>query len=164
MRLLYQLCPTAAPESPPAPRRVCDFEGLFVSVDRPSASESVPTLFHRVAELRADHRHRFRAPAETSKPQSSALPARRCDRAACSDPLLAATTPVNTGIPRLVGLLPNKRSLFFLFDEAVRVEPLCKGLLASQSSTFWMFSALLHWLKELGFATPDPALFGQLVH
>ena len=25
LRLLYQLCPAAAPESPPAPRRVCDF-------------------------------------------------------------------------------------------------------------------------------------------
>ena len=25
------------------------------------------------------------------------------------------------------------------------------------------FSALLHWLKELGFEAPDPALFGQLV-
>ena len=25
------------------------------------------------------------------------------------------------------------------------------------------FSALLHWLKELGFEAPDPSLFGQLV-
>ena len=28
---------------------------------------------------------------------------------------------------------------------------------------FWFFSALLHWLKELGFEAPDPGLFGQLV-
>ena len=26
-----------------------------------------------------------------------------------------------------------------------------------------VFSALLHWLKELGFEAPDPGLFGQLV-
>ena len=26
-----------------------------------------------------------------------------------------------------------------------------------------VFSALLHWLKELGFEAPDPSLFGQLV-
>ena len=43
------------------------------------------------------------------------------------------------------------------------MESLCKGLLASQSSTIWLFSALLHWLKELGFVPPNPALFGQLV-
>ena len=36
LRLLYQLCPVAAPESTPAPRRVCDFKGLFASVDRPA--------------------------------------------------------------------------------------------------------------------------------
>ena len=75
--LLYQLCPAAAPESPPAPRGVCDFEGLFTSVDRPSAAEGAPTLFHRVSELRAEHRQRFRAAAESGKPPSSALPARR---------------------------------------------------------------------------------------
>ena len=33
LRLLYQLCPGAAPKSPPAPRKVCDFEGLFASTD-----------------------------------------------------------------------------------------------------------------------------------
>ena len=27
----------------------------------------------------------------------------------------------------------------------------------------FFFSALLHWLKELGFEAPDPSLFGQLV-
>ena len=61
--LLYQLCPAAAPESPPAPRRVCDFEGLSASVDRPSAAEGAPTMFHRVAELRAEHYQRFRVAA-----------------------------------------------------------------------------------------------------
>ena len=36
-------------------------------------------------------------------------------------------------------------------------------MLAAQSSGFWFFSALLHWLKDLGFEAPDPSLFGQLV-
>ena len=42
-------------------------------------------------------------------------------------------------------------------------ESLCNGMLVAQSSGFWFFSALLHWLKELGFEVPDPSLFGQLV-
>ena len=94
---------------------------------------------------------------------SSALPSQRRDHGCCSDPSLAAVTPVNTGIPRLVDSLSNKRSLSFSFEEAARVESLCKGLLSAQSLGFWLFSALLHWLKELGFSAPDPSLFGQLV-
>ena len=62
--LLYQLCPAAAPESPHAPCRVCVFEGLFSLVDRPYAVEGAPTLFHRVAELRYEHRQRFRVAVE----------------------------------------------------------------------------------------------------
>ena len=43
------------------------------------------------------------------------------------------------------------------------MESLCNGLLAAQSAGVWYFSALLHWLKELGFEAPQPSLFGQLV-
>ena len=43
------------------------------------------------------------------------------------------------------------------------MESLCKGLLSAQSSGFWLFSSLLHWLKELRFSAPDPSLFGRLV-
>ena len=136
LRLLYQLCPATAPESPPVPHRVCDFEGLFASVDRPSAAEGAPTLFHHIMELRAEHRQRFRAAAETGK-----LPSRRRGRGRCSNPSLVAATPVNTGIRKLVGSLSNKRSLSFSFEEAARVEPLCKGLLSAQSSGFWLFSS-----------------------
>ena len=52
LRLLYQLCPGAAPRSQPAPRKVCDFEGLFAATDPAPVAEGAPTLFHRVAELR----------------------------------------------------------------------------------------------------------------
>ena len=43
------------------------------------------------------------------------------------------------------------------------MESLRNGMLAAQSSGFWIFSALLHWLKELVFEAPHPSLFGQLV-
>ena len=70
---------------------------------------------------------------------------------------------MNPAVPRLVGALSNRRSLSFSFEEAARVELLYNGMRAAQSSGFWFFSALLHWLKELGFEAPDPSLFGQLV-
>ena len=58
LRLLYQLCPGASPKSP-APRKVCDFGGLFASTDPTPVLEGAPTLFHRVAELREEHQARF---------------------------------------------------------------------------------------------------------
>ena len=162
LRLLYQLCPGAAPKSLPAPRKMCDFEGLFASADPPPALEGAPTLFHRVAELREEHQSRFRVAAETGKAVVSALPFCHRDRGCCSDPSVASSASMNPAIPRLVGTLSNRRSLSFSFEEAARVESLCNGMLA-QSAGFWFFSALLHWLKELGFEAPDPSLFGQLV-
>ena len=94
---------------------------------------------------------------------ASALSSRRRDRGCCSDPTIESSTPMNSLIPRLVGALSNRRSLNFSFEEAARVESLCNGMLAAQSSGFWLFSALLQWLKELGFEAPDSGLFGQLV-
>ena len=161
LRLLYQLCPGAAPKSQPAPRKACDFEGLYAPSDTAPAAKGSPTLFHWVAELREEHQARFRA--EAGKAVASALPSCRRDRGCCSEPSLESFTPMNPSIPRLVGALSNRRSLNFSFEEAASVESLYNGMLAAQSSAFCFFSALLHWLKELGFEAPDPGLFGQLV-
>ena len=163
LHLLYQLCPGAAPKSQPAPRKACDFEGLYALSDTALVAEGSPTLFHQVAELREEHQARFRAAAEAGKAVSSALPSRHRDRGCCSDPAIESWTPMNPSIPQLVGALSSRRSLNSSFEEAARVESLCNGLLAAQSSGFWFFLALLHWLKELGFEAPDPSLFGQLV-
>ena len=59
LRLLYQLFPDAAPKSQPAPRKDCDFEGLYAPSDTAPVAEGAPTLFHRVAELREEHQARF---------------------------------------------------------------------------------------------------------
>ena len=163
LRLLCQLCPGAAPKSSPAPHKVCDFEGLFASADPTPALEGAPTLFHHVAELREEHQSRFHAAAEAGKVVASALPSHRRDRGCCSDLSVSSSASMNPAIPRLVGALSNRRSLSFSFEEAARVESLCNGMLVAQSAGFWFFSALLHWLKELGFEAPDPSLFGQLV-
>ena len=163
LHLLHQLCPGAASESQPAPRKACNFEGLYAPSDTAPVAEGSPTLFHRVAELHKEHQAQFRAAAEAGKMVASALPSRRRDRGCCSDPTIESSTPMNPSIPRLVGALSNRCSLNFSFEEAARVESLCNGMLAAQSSGFWFFSALLHWLKELGFEAPDPGLVGQLV-
>ena len=139
LRLLYQLWPGEAPKSQPAPRKACDFKGLYVASDLAQVAEGSPTLFHRVAELREDHQARFRAAAEVGKAVSSALPSHCRDRGCCSDPTIASSIPMNPSIPQLVGALSNRRSLNFSFEEAARVESLCNGMLAAQSSSFFFF-------------------------
>ena len=143
LRLLYRLCPGAAPKSQPATHKACDFEGLYAPSDTAPVAEGAPTLFHWVAELREEHHARFCAAAEAGKAVASALPSRRRDRGCCSDTTIESSTPMNPSIPRLVGALSNRRSLNFSFEEAARVESLCNGMLAAQSSGFWFFSALL---------------------
>ena len=147
-----------------APVRLQDHSlRLYAATDPAPVAEGTPTLFHRVAELREEHQARFRAAAEAGKAVSSGLPSCRRDRGCCSDPALESSASMSPLIPRLVGTLSNRLSLNFSFEEAARVESLCTGMLAAQSSGFWFFSSLLHWLKELGFEVPDPSLFGQLV-
>ena len=110
-----------------------------------------------------EHQALFHAAAEAGKAVSSGLPSRHRDRGCCSDPALESSSSMNPSIPRLVRALSNRHSLNFSFEEVTRVESLCNGMLAAHSSGFWFFSALLHWLKELGFEASDPNLFCQLV-
>ena len=79
LRLLYQLCPGAAPKSQPAPRKACNFEGLYAPSDTAPVAEGAPTLFHWVAELRKEHQTRFRVTAEVGKAVASALPSHSRD-------------------------------------------------------------------------------------
>ena len=88
LRLLYQLCPGAAPKSQPTPLKAFDFEGLYAPSDTAPVAEGSPTLFHQVAELREEHQARFRATAEAGKAVASALPSRRRDRGCCFDPTI----------------------------------------------------------------------------
>ena len=67
--------------------------------------------------------------------------ARRRDRGCCSDPAIESSISMNPFIARLVGALSNRRSLNFCFEEAARVESLCNGMLAAQSSGICFFSA-----------------------
>ena len=124
----------------------------------------VPTnLFHRVAELLSEAHLRFQTALEAGKLPAFGLPPHHRGPGSCVEPTLRSMAPFNSFLFRLVGSLSTKRSINLSFDEAAKVKSLVKGLLDSQSMSFWLFSTLLHWLKELGFVPPDPTLFEQIV-
>ena len=106
---------------------------------------------------------KFQTNLEVGKLPVSGLPSRRRGPGSCAEPTLQLAAPFNSSLFCLVGILLFKRSLSFSFDEAAKVESLAKGLLDSHSMSFWLFSAFLHLLKELGFVPLDPAIFEQLV-
>ena len=100
---------------------------------------------------------------ESGKLPASGLPSCHRGPGSCDEPMLWSAVPFNSSLFHVVGILSSKRSVSFSFDKAAKVESLAKGLLDSHSMSFWLFSAFLHWLKELGFVTLDPAVFEQLV-
>ena len=74
LRLLFQLCPSAAAEAPPSPQRTCDFEGLFGSAPRPMAGEVPTNLFYQVAELLSESLLQF----QTALGDQVLVRSRRC--------------------------------------------------------------------------------------
>ena len=170
LRLLFQLCSSAAVEAHLQPQRACEFEGLFGVALKPVAAE-VPTnlfhrvanLFHRVAELLSEARLRFQTALDAGKLPASGLPLRHRGPGSYAEPTLWDAAPFNASLFRLVGSFFSKLSINLSFDEAAKVKSLARGILDAQSISFWLFLTLLHWLKELGFVPSDPALFEQLV-
>ena len=164
LRLLYQLCPSAAASAAPVrPQRSCDFESLFVPESSPRVEASAPVLFHRIVELWSQVQACSQSVAEAGKLPSAALPSRKRSAASFVEERLRGPTPFKPDLPRMVGNLSSRRSINFSFDEAAKVESLLKGIMEPQSLAFRLLSALLHWLKELDFVPPDAALFAQLI-
>ena len=77
LRLLFQLCPDAAPDSQPQPAKDCSFEGLFAHAPRPQKEDSSARLFHRVGELLLEAQGKFAELAASGKLPVSGLPAHR---------------------------------------------------------------------------------------
>ena len=163
LRVLFYLCPSAAAEASPQPQRACEIEGLFGAAPKPVAGEVPASLFHRVAKLSSEARMQFQTALDTGKLPASGFPPRGKGPGSCSEPTLRTAAPFNSELFHMVGSLSTKRSVCFSFDEAAKVENLAKGILDEQLMSFWLFSTLLHLLRELSFMPSDPALFEQLV-
>ena len=152
-RLLAQFCPEAFVGLSPAAPKTCQFEGLF----------SAPVLFHWVAELLSEARQRFEAAAAAGKAPHSFLPAKKRPLASSSDSAFCKASSFNPSLPRFVGNLSGNRSAGVPLHEVGRLEALSQQLLEAQSASFWIFDAILNWLKQEGFQLSDASLFEELV-
>ena len=84
--------------------------GRFSDVTRVPKEEFAPVLFHRVAELLSEARHRFEAAAATGKAPHSSLPTKKRPLASSSDPVFSKASSFNPSLPHLVGNISGNRS------------------------------------------------------
>ena len=103
MWFLFQLCPSFASVAPPALQKVCDFEGLFVSVAKPSVGEISTTLFYRVAELFSQACLHFQTALEAGKLPAVGLISRRKGPGACSELAMQVVAPFNSSLYKSMG-------------------------------------------------------------
>ena len=162
-RLLAQFCREAFVGSAPAAPKTCQFEGLFSEVTRVPKEEFTPVLFHRVAKLLTEACHRFETAAAAGKAPHASLPVKKRPLASSSDPAFGKAASFNPSLPRLVGNLSGNRSAGVPLHEVGRLEALSRQLSEAQSVSFWIFNAILNWLKQEGFQPSDASLFEELV-
>ena len=62
-----------------------------------------------------------------------------------------------------MGNLSGNRSAGVPLHEFGRLKALSRQLLEAQSVSFWIFNAILNWLKQEGFQLSDASLFEELV-
>ena len=128
-----------------------------------SKEEFAPILFHRVAELLSEARHRFETAAAAGKAPHSSLPVKKRLLASSSNPAFSKAASFHPSLPRLVGNLSGNRSAGVPLHEVGRLEALSRHLIDAQSVSFWIFNAILNWLKQEGFQPSDASLFEELV-
>ena len=161
--MLAQFCPEAFVASSPAAPKTCQFEGLFSEVTRMPKEEFAPILFHSVAELLSEARLRFETAAAAGKAPHASLSAKKRPLVSSSDHAFSKAASFNPSLPRLVGNLSGNRSAGVPLHEVGRLEALSRQLLEAQSVSFWIFNAILNWLKQEGFQPSDASLFEELV-
>ena len=90
LRLLYQLCSSAASAPPVRPQRSCDFEGLLAPESLAHVEEPSPVLYHRLVELWTQAQALSQSVAEAGKLPSAALPSHKRSVASCAEERLCA--------------------------------------------------------------------------
>ena len=86
--------------------------------------EFAPILFHRVAELLSEARHRFETAAAAGKAPHSSLPVKKRLLASSSNPAFSKAASFHPSLPRLVGNLSGNRSAGVPLHEVGRLEAL----------------------------------------
>ena len=153
--------PSAAPREPPR----CEFENFFSTSETTPSARPILNLYPRVNEILDSSADRAAQYARESKPLHRVLPL-KCRSVPVGDQpdfcLARLVNPDFSHIARHKKVLRSRASSMTLSD-LERLDQSSRSIIAGQSQSFWLLSALLAQLKDEGFKPADPNLFDQSI-
>ena len=153
--------PSAAPREPPR----CEFENFFSTSENPPSAKPILNLYPRVNEILDLSADRAAQYARESKPLHRLLPLKRRSVPVGDQPdfcLARLVNPDFSRISRHKKVLRSRASSMTLSD-LERLDRTSRSIIAGQSQSFWLLSALLAQLKDEGYRPADPNLFDQSI-
>ena len=153
--------PSATPREPPR----CEFENFFSTSENTPSAKPILNLYPRVNEILDSSADRAAQYARESKPLHRMLPL-KCRSVPVGDQpdfcLARLVNPDFSRISRHKKVLRSRASSMTLSD-LERLDQTSRSIIAGQSQSFWLLSALLEQLKDEGFKPADPNLFDQSI-
>ena len=153
--------PSAAPREPPR----CEFENFFSTSETTPSAKPILNLYPRVNEILDSSADRAAQYARESKPLHRMLPLKRRSVPVGDQPDFCLARLVNPDFSRILRhkkVLRSRASSMTLLDLEL-LEQTSRSIIAGQSQSFWLLSALLAQLKDEGFKPADPNLFDQSI-
>ena len=143
--------------------QLCEFESFFSVAELQSAAHPRLRIYPRVNELVADTSEQASKLARESKLLSRVIPLRRKVFPVADQPDYSSPRFLN---PAFVRISNNKniaksKHCVATFADLEKIECATLTLVAGQSQSYWLLSALLVQLKQDGFKPSDPVLFGK---
>ena len=120
-------------------------------------------IYPRVNELVADTSERASKLACESKPLSRVIPLRRKVFPVADQPDYSSPCFINPDFARISNNknIAKSKHCVTTFADLEKIECATVTLVAGQSQSYWLLSALLAQLKQDGFKPSDPALFDK---
>ena len=160
---VYDQYDSSRPFSDPAAPPRCDFEAYFAVSEPQSSLRLKLRLYPRVDELMSKSKERAAKFVRESKPLHKVIPIRRKVFPVADDPDFSAPRWLNPDFARISNnkLIAKTRYSTATFADLEKVEKASRALIAGQSQSYWLLSALLSQLKRDGFQPSDPSLFDK---
>ena len=120
-------------------------------------------VYPRVSELLAQSRERSSKFARESKLLHKVIPLRRCVFPVAGESDFSSPQWLNPYFAHITGnkTIAKTRVSAATFADIEKVKKCSRTLIADQSQSYWLLSALLSQLKQDGFQPYDPSLFNK---
>ena len=160
---VYDQYDSSRPLSDSAAPPHCEFEDYFAVAEPQSSLRPKLRIYPRVTELMTENKEHAAKCARESKPLQKIIPIRRKVFLIADEPGFSAPRWLNPHFTRIATykVIPKTRYSSVTMADLEKAEKATRTLIARQSQSYWLLSALLSQLKHDGFKSSDPSLFDK---